>query len=370
MALLNTKSSYTRFTDSRDRVLETLLLKARERVGDQMRRFMVSIKDEVVRTYPLLNKENIDPQTINHVRIMDQQMHIASLKIAFDISNIWKRLKIQSYALAYAGEFQAINNVGIKSHRKKLHQHDISKHAAKDSWFGTVDNRTQLSLDRIRRDAIDQVEVARILQEDLPTALERVLNVFPKPEIVKQPRVLPRNASYKETKIKKDDEEIDIDTPVELMDKSEWEDIVDAYEEEYIPSWRDPRTGVLETPVTVGQADEYITYAWQLESELTEDFVKSVRDGENEAANAKGITDVVWIAVIDKKTDDCCLKRNGLTSTEIEDKLNDEWSGEECRAIVPPAHFNCRCRPMPSADNLPDVPDGDGIDYESWMYPK
>jgi hypothetical protein len=76
---------------------------------------------------------------------------------------------------------------------------------------------------------------------------------------------------------------------------------------------------------------------------------------------------MMWIAIIDDKTDDCCLKRDGLTSTQIEEKLRGEWEKDECQAKVTPAHFNCRCRMAPVSDDLPDQAPADFGGFDEWL---
>lgn len=376
LKLLTDVPKYSNFIDARDKVLETLLLKNGQKTADNLRRLMISVKAEVVRNYPLLNLEYIDPTTIRILQHMDSAIAHYSIPVMQDVSALWRNIRRQSYALSYAGAVQAINNAGIKGVAKKLHSSELDTQTHDKTELGQINDRVHLWFSRLRRDVIDAVETSRALGEDLNQAVDRALSIFPKPQLIKSTRILPRTASYKESDKKKknpddpDSDSVDVDHPLELMDEDEWNDLLTDYQEDYIPKWRDPRAGELESAVSVGTDDGYIVYPWQLEQEITEDFVSKVRSGENEAANEKNITDTVWIAVIDKKTDECCLKRNGLTSKEIQANLDSDWAGDECQAIVAPAHFNCRCRNAPATDDLPDIPNGDGIDYEAWMYPE
>jgi hypothetical protein len=106
-------------------------------------------------------------------------------------------------------------------------------------------------------------------------------------------------------------------------------------------------------------------YAWQLEQEMTQDFVKQVRDGQIAAANQNGLTDFVWISIVDGVTcEDCCgnygcVDFDGLLTSEVE-KLT---KGE---TVVPPAHFNCRCAIAPVTDDMPTV-DSNETEFDEWL---
>jgi hypothetical protein len=51
------------------------------------------------------------------------------------------------------------------------------------------------------------------------------------------------------------------------MDEEAWQDVVDEYNKEYIPKWRDPRYS--------GEKLEDGRYEWELEQEYSNDFVKN-----------------------------------------------------------------------------------------------
>ncbi len=109
-------------------------------------------------------------------------------------------------------------------------------------------------------------------------------------------------------------------------------------------------------------------YTWEVEQEITEDFVKSVRDGTIDSAKEAGIEDFMWIAVLDSHTDECCKVRDGLSSSEIEKKIADGTiDGEECDAIVAPAHFNCRCDVAPMTNDLPETEASGLPDFNEWL---
>ena len=91
-----------------------------------------------------------------------------------------------------------------------------------------------------------------------------------------------------------------------------------------------------------------------------------------DAAQENGITDFVWIAVVDDKTDLCCLWRDGLLTSEIQAKLSehaDDDAGCDLGGdgLVPPLHFNCRCSIAPATDAVPKKPDVDYQSFDQWL---
>jgi hypothetical protein len=129
---------------------------------------------------------------------------------------------------------------------------------------------------------------------------------------------------------------------------------------------RGPDDQTLFYDVTTGEEKE--RYTWEVEQELTEDFVQSVRSGEQEAAKAQGINDFMWIAILDKATDECCALRDGHSSSEIEDMLDQgKLDSEDCDAIVAPGHFNCRCQSAPMTDDLPERVEIDYGSFDDWL---
>lgn len=154
-----------------------------------------------------------------------------------------------------------------------------------------------------------------------------------------------------------------------------WDDMLDSYKKDFVPVWRAPEY-VVDIPITDPThqvtTGEDVWYAWEFERDLTNEFVKSVREGTVEAATENGVTDFVWIAVIDSATDACCRWRDGLLVSEIEKELGghkdeDAECALEDEGLVPPIHFNCRCTLAPATDNIPDKPDIDSPSFEQWL---
>jgi hypothetical protein len=158
------------------------------------------------------------------------------------------------------------------------------------------------------------------------------------------------------------------------IDEAAWKDMVDDYLHDYIPKWRAPEY-VVDIPITdptITAEGREVWYAWEFERDLTQEFVQSVRDGQVGAAKEAGITDFVWIAVIDSVTDACCRWRDGLLVSEIEKELaQHQDEDDECNleggGLTPPLHFNCRCALAPAQDNIPDRPSLEDPDFETWL---
>lgn len=368
MKLLTEKPRYVTFSNSKDRALEALLYMTRAKCADVLREFIAHVQTEIGRTYPFLNLEIMNPHTMAQLHALDKAIDRHAYTASLLAATHWIALKAHVFALSQAGQQQAI--IQTKDGQPhKISRDDIQSAAYASTEWGPASDRCYLSFSRLRRDVMDKVEMSRILKNDLVDCIQRVLSVFPVEQNIKRPKVL---ATVKEAGLVPENDGFGLS---DFLDQSEWDDIVDSYKKEFIPKWRDPRKAVLPSPVSVGNNADYVVYPWQLEQEMTSDFVYSVRSGEHRGANKQGITDFVWIAVLGAhgKTgeDACqyCRKRDGLTITEIEDKLNGEWSDdpEWSRKSAVPLHPYCFCRLAPAADNLPDMPDTGAAEFEEWL---
>lgn len=363
MKRLDTKAKYRQFINERDRLAERFLMKARAQVADEFRRFMQQAHDEFLRSYYAMNREFADPVTQRRLNLLDNALERISRDVAHAMVAHWRELRRLTFALAQAGEQQAKINVAGGEPRK-VPKEEIAKEVHDPTEFGAIEDRTLLALSRVRRDLMDSVEMSLTMGEDVPAASARFLKTFPAPERVVQKRVMRRLVREAEQPRVPGKEAFGFS---EFIDEDEWQEILRAYKTQYVPKWRDPRSGQLESPVSVGESEEVAVYPWQLEREITDDFVTRVNNGTHEGAKAQGITDFVWIAIVDDRTDDCCLKRDGLTVTEIRAKLKGEWADDKCRASVPPAHPNCRCRVAPATGDLPEVPESNEADFYDWL---
>lgn len=357
-------SHYSAFVKARDRALDSLLQKARLEISDILRGTFRRVLEIVSHQYPQIPETLYFTKSATHVMAsMDHSLSQLFEQSASEITARVEKLRRQSYLLAHAGETEAIARATGKPMRAMLYSSKLTDQSKKKTDRNEVlRSRILLGLNRIKRDILDAIETSRVMESPITDALERVEKSFPESRQVKLAR---RTLMESESD---DAEEEARSQSIRFVDSFEWQELVDEYRKDFIPKHREP-TKPFDKPLT---GDEYNgLYAWEVEQEITHDFVTQVRDGQNDAATENGITDFVWIAVVDDKTDACCLWRDGLTTSEIQEQL-DQHSDEDsdCDAdnvVVPPAHFGCRCRAAPFTDQMPDVPPSVSGDFESWL---
>lgn len=286
---------------------------------------------------------------------LDQVFHELSLKVTDEVMRLRKRV----FLLAKAAQTEALARTTGKKYKTHISKDQLNQVASKKTFQDDdLFLRINLGMNRIKRDIIDALELARTMEEPVDAALERVKASFPKAKIIKRPqRVL------KEAKKKNEQEEFTgADFSMLFLDEQEWATMVEEYKADFIPRWRDP--------AFAGEKAEEGEFAglydYQAEQQVTQEFVDLVRSGDHEAAKENGITDFVFIATVDDRTDECCKWRDGLTITEIEAKL-DEHDDDECEGVVPPLHFNCRCRIEPFTADMPEAPPSSIGDFEAWL---
>jgi SPP1 gp7 family putative phage head morphogenesis protein len=232
---------------------------------------------------------------------------------------------------------------------------------------GSIENRIMLSFERLARDIQDAVQLSFVRGDDITTTLARVMKAFPKTRDISSTPALTRR-KLKEADF--EDEELSDYTPsVSITDQDLWDDILTDYRTTTLPDdifKRGPHDKTLFYDVDTGMSHE--RYTWEVEQEITEDFVRSARMGAIDSARDAGIEDFMWIAVIDGKTDDCCSDRDGMSSSEIETALEQgKLSEDDCGAIVPPGHFNCRCDCAPMTDDLPETEPSGYSSFNDWL---
>jgi hypothetical protein len=271
-------------------------------------------------------------------------------------------LNAAAYALANVGEAEAIGRALKQPAKYEVPRGEAELLGQKDAQGESVEGRIALALARIRRAIMDAVELARVKQDPLDETLERVKAAIPKPRRVLRPK-------KRLSKVTEADREPGDPFSFGFIDDTLWKKIVDAYTDAYVPKWRGPESVFDIT--TEGLTEEW--YGWEVEQYLANEFISKVRSGQDAAAKANGVEDMQWIAVIDDKTDECCSVRDGLTSTEIEERMQSgKIDKHECDAIVPPAHFNCRCTMAPVLDTQLageefEAPASNAQEFDEWL---
>lgn len=267
------------------------------------------------------------------------------------------RMRRAVFTLTYASEIEAIG----RATQKKLGQPEFSKKLGQAIASQTIlnqklENRIWLSLMKLKGRITDAFSLALVQELTPREILLKVKDSLPEIESYKVPR--------RELKPFRE-----ADTPrgkrifqdSSFIDGDDWDLVQQSYQNTELPPSR------FDNSPEIDRDAGYYKYNWELEQDLTDDFVKQVRDGQINAANDLGIQEFVWVALIDQKTDECCLKRNGHTTSEIEDMLNQGKLDEDvCDSSSPPAHPNCRCQLSPVASTN-EVQGPDWSSFQDWL---
>lgn len=269
------------------------------------------------------------------------------------------------FVLTYLGELEAVARATQKT--KRLSRHDFKRKIQSQVNQNTIndqplENRVWFALEKLKWKIIHSFITTSVSIADNPKeVVDAVKKAYPKLTGYKNPpRALKKIAEADKPKVK-DDQEFDFYS--DLTNDSDWELAVQAYKDTELPPSR--------MDVEASQYDPeagYFRYNWELEQDMTDDFVQQVRDGQVDAASDLGVKDFVWVSIIDNKTcDECCLPRNGKTTSEIEKMLSTgELDKDECDATVPPAHPHCRCDIAPVGDT-DEVTGPDWKSFGDWL---
>jgi SPP1 gp7 family putative phage head morphogenesis protein len=275
---------------------------------------------------------------------------------------LMKDLRRQVYTLSYAGESEAIGQaLGYKTTYNLPATKVVQKANSETFTGGNVEDRVQLAINRLVRRIMNVIELAAVNEEEQYNFDRKLNAALPKARTVSTEQ---RNVTVGPKLREAEQIGPKEDMSVGFIDDETWDELVDTYKEEYVPSWRGPESSYT---VKTASGEKETLYSWELEQEVTQDFVYQVRTGQIDAAKENGINDYVWVAVVDSRTDDCCLWRDGLTTAEIERRLKTDRADDNCQSIVPPAHFNCRCVLAPMVEEMPEAPDENTKDFESWL---
>lgn len=349
---------YRKWVKARDRALEELHTRAQLESTDVMKNSLTHVL-QAARGYYQPAAHGID--AIEH---FDHHIRSIFAEAGVQLSMILSKLKKRSYTLAKASESEILAQLIKRQVRASVTRMDMEKLAKKPTLAkGHPDHRIKLYLDRLRRKIVNQAQTSVLNAKDVNAFLIDVLYAFPRKRSIIRPKRILKPALMEAGDTPK------VDAAIDLIDQEEWDDMLKAYKDEYVPKYRGP-----EYVVDMGTGDETDEwYAWEFERDLTNEFVSAVRDGQIDAARENGITDFVWIAVVDDVTDACCLWRDGLLTSEIEAQMPDhEGDDEGCdvepdAGMTPPIHFNCRCTLAPASETMPEQPDDGSKDFGDWL---
>jgi hypothetical protein len=270
-----------------------------------------------------------------------------------------QRLRRAAYTLAHLGELEAIGQATQRQTKQTGHEFKDrirNRDFAKTLTDEKLDERVWAGLMKIRDKILQAFRLALVQEQRPEEIIETVKNSYPKIKNFKRPprELKPLREADSNPKDKKE-------FIFDFVNQEDWDLAVSAYKDTQLPENRFDDGAEYDSDVG------YARYQWEVEQDITDDFVKQVRDGQVDAANDLGIKDFVWVAILDNKTDDCCANRVGMTTREIEEALaSGKLDKIECDAVVPPAHPNCRCSLGPIASTDP-VQGPDWKTFNEWL---
>lgn len=353
MKSFNDRKDFRDFIKKKNRLLEFVL----DYYMGRMDKYMDMLPEIVEKAAVFYTWRDID-QYHNLLKKFSATIDPQFDTIASIVASLYLNMKKTCYALSYEADNVALSQM-LGSAKKPINIHRY--HNQKSYLGGDVAARTYHAFNNLKTKVEKAFGTALLISDTQQEAVESVLQVLPKKRTYQDvPRVIQIPRPLKEAARPRKPQQFG------FMTQEVWDALVDDYLSE-IPNTRDPAAKVM-VPSKTGKKRE--RYAWELEKDITNDFVKDVRDGQHDAAKANGIKDFMWIAVVDDRTDECCLWRDGLTTSEIEQQLRGKHKSDECQTAVPPAHPNCRCdiAPITDPDKLGDAPELG--DFESWLSQK
>lgn len=363
MIALHKSPRYKEFLDQRNLALESILQKYLNRV-DRVVAGLEEFSKEIA-AYAYQNLE-IFKQPQDAIEYLDKRLQLAFKYAGDRLTELALNLNTSTYTLAYAGEAEAISRALGEPKDVQLTKEKIADRINGEAPAGgSLPDRMQYYLSKLRRKVLTAVELGFINNETFPKILTRIESAFPRQHRIKRPtRVLKPKVEQraKFTEATPPNKPIDESALGGFIDQETWDNLIQDFLKEEI----DPR-GPEDILVLQVQGKRVERYLWEVEQEITQSFVEQVRKGEIDAANENGIDDLVWIAILDSDTDECCIWRDGKTSKEIAKLLKTSKSSDPCKATVTPAHFGCRCTMSPLTPDLPDKPPKSLGDFESWL---
>lgn len=352
---LLSSGKYKQFVSDRDKVLEKINQNAQTDVSQILFEALNQIEG-IVASLALKSEKNFLTSMASSMDLESKTLTIFS-HIIYPIVGRIHRMRRASFTLSNLGELEAIGQATQKTKHQSPYEYKQKLSAVEQSSTLTgeeLPERVWISLMKLRAKILDCYRLAVVQKKTPKEILDKVRSSFPKTvTYIKPPRQL---KPFKESSQKLTDK---TDISTDFIDADDWDLVQQAYKDTELPTSRFDNEMVTD--------EGYHAYDWELTQDMTDDFVKQVRDGQVDAANELGIEEFVWIAIIDNKTDDCCLIRNGLTTSEIQDKIDSgEIDGDECDATSPPAHPNCRCQLAPVASTN-EVEGPDWKSFNDWL---
>jgi len=300
--------------------------------------------------------------------VMDDHITKIFDRAIIEIMHIVIESKKKSYLLSQAGEAEAISlaiNIKTRLHNTRHNLHNY----ALTVFDGDLHKRMILYFSHLNRVILSCIEYSLYMEEDVDKAVGKIF--------LKLPKRKPIPARHYLKKVKP----LEADKPKSqylnfnpaLIDQETWESIVSDYKKDYIPINRSPEELFdITNPYNDEPIKQYIgtkesLWGWEVERDVNHEFVKSVREGQKEAANQNGFDEFVNIAILDDKTcDSCCgefgcVDFDGKLSSEVEEMTKGEFS-------VAPFHFNCRCVIAPVTKDIVayDISQTEK-DFDEWL---
>jgi hypothetical protein len=374
----NESKPYRKFRQATERALEEIHRNAQIEINDIARNAFTQLVAQAVLTLKRLpygvamNKATQDTLTQTNAH-----MDALLVPLANEMAGAIKRLKRRAFILSYVASAEAAGRLTGKETQFSIAPGEIDEAISKNSDGVPLINRTMLALSRVKRKILDALEFSIVQELPEDEAIEKIMGALPKTRTVVRPKKAIQKLTEADFPFDEDSEsefttaaigtaEMPVALSSGFVSDQDWNDIVDAYKQAYVPKYRGPESVITDLEP---KPDGSEWYGWEIEKETTHEFVKDVRDAAKRGESENGITDFVFVAIVDDKTDECCLWRDGLLTSEIEERLSDHEDDDEgCGdGIVPPIHFNCRCTLAPAVDDIPDVPDNKLAEFEEWL---
>lgn len=379
---LNKLRSYRQFVNGRDKALEVLLRNSRlrnsERTADAFRRILEAVQMQYPNIQATGSRYAMDSLE-NHIK---QLLEHLSFNLWVEMTDLRKK----AYMLAYAGEVNAISGMTKKPPKISLSKTRLDELTTERLSNGLPAMQAfSLRMNKLRRKIISSIEYSLAFGEPVEKAMGRVFMDLPKTKYLAKKKVLKTvkvtEASGRRPKFigEMDSVEITIGGKKGISfgfewDQETWDNMITELASEHVFTDRSPEKFLdMKNPYNDLKIRDKIPeedkiYAWEIEQETVHDFVERVRSGQVEAAKKNGFNEFVWIAVLDDRTDECCEWRSGLLTSEIEHRLKTDMVNDHCRAVVPPAHFNCRCTLAPASNDIEAVDNTDvDMEFDAWL---